>query len=229
MSTRRRTNHRRVRQSVERSPVAFAAQVKSIDESPPTLDRVRERPGGRSERVRCAVLAAARNELLETGWEGFSHRSVARRAGVDPATVYRRWPTRPRLAVDALLEMASEVPLPDTGSVAGDLDAFLRRLHGVLEDPSLLRLLHALSIATGSDDDELRETVSAFWGSRFEQAAVMVERAVARGELPRDVDAHELIERLVSPFYFRALISAEPLDDALIGSSVEAVLSEARR
>ena len=70
------------------------------------LDSVQDRPGGRSERVRSAVLTAAREELLEGGWDSFSHRAIAKRAGVDPATVYRRWPTRPRLAVDALLELA---------------------------------------------------------------------------------------------------------------------------
>lgn len=201
-----------------------------MGESPSTLDRVRERPGGRSERVRVAVLDAAREELLGSGWDSFSHRAVARRAGVDPGTVYRRWPTKPRLAVDALLEIAdSEAPVPDTGSVAEDLDAFLRLLRGVLCDERLLRLFHALSIATGSEDAELIETVNEFWSSRFERAAVMIERGVERGELPPDAEALEMIERLVSPLYFRALISAEPLDDELIRSSIEAVVHEVNR
>jgi len=167
------------------------------------------------------VLAAAREELLENGWDAFSHRATARRAGVDPATVYRRWPTRPRLAVDALLDMAGNaVPVPDTGSLSEDLDQFLHLLHAVLGDRRLLRLFHALSIATSCDDDELRETVNAFWSARFEQAAAMIERGIARGETRADVDPHEVIERLVAPIYFRALISAEPLDETLIRRSV---------
>lgn len=199
------------------------------ERSSPTLDGVRERPGGRSERVRQAVLTAARDVLLEQGWDAFSHRATARRAGVDPATVYRRWPTRPRLAVDALLDMAGNaVPVPDTGSVADDLDRFLRLLYEVLSDARLLRLFHALSIATSADDDELRELVTSFWSSRFEQAAVMIERGVERGEIRADVDALEVIERLVAPLYFRALISGQPLDESLIQRSVELVVAHAK-
>lgn len=199
------------------------------ERSPLGLDRVRERPGGRSERVRTAVLAAAREELLEHGWEAFSHRTAARRAGVDPATVYRRWPTRPRLAVDALLDMAGNaVPVPDTGTLKGDLEQFLRALHHVLREPRSLRLFHVLSIAIAADDDELRETVNAFWSSRFEQAGEMIARGIERGEIRPEVDPHEVIERLVAPLYFRALVSAEPLDADLIRRSVELVIAHTK-
>jgi len=192
---------------------------------PIALDRVRERPGGRSERVRSAVLSAARAELLEHGWDSFSHRATARRAGVDPATVYRRWPSRPRLAVDALLELAGRsVPVPDTGSLAEDLKAFLGSLHGTLENVGTLRLFHALSVATATDDEELRETVRAFWSARFEQGGAMIERATARGELPAGVNADRLLEQLVSPLYFRALVTGEPLDERLIEAQVALAL-----
>ena len=56
----------------------------------------------------------------------------------------------------------------------------------------------------------------------------MIERAVERRELRPDVDAHEIVERLVSPLYFRALVSGEPLDDTLIRSSVASALCQAR-
>jgi len=194
---------------------------------PPTLDAVQARPGGRSGRVRDAVLAAAREELLDGGWEAFSHRATARRAGVDPATVYRRWPTRPRLAVDALLELADDaVPVPDTGVLAADLDLFLRSVQAVLSDARLLQFFHALSVASGSDDDDLREMVGAFWRRRFEQAGAMITRGIDRGELPTAVDSHEIIERLVAPLYFRALISGEPLDESLIRGSIESALAQ---
>ncbi len=196
--------------------------------NPAPLDSVRERPGGRSERVRGAVLAAAREQLLEQGWDSFSHRATAQRAGVDPATVYRRWPSRGRLAVDALLELAEvAVPMPDTGSVAGDLEEFLTLIHGVLSDERMLRFFRTLSIAAASDDLELRETIAAFWGMRFEQAAVMIDRGIERGELPRGVDSDVLIERLISPLYFRALLSGVPLDPFLIPGAVEAALRDA--
>ena len=80
---------------------------------------------------------------------------------------------------------------------------------------------------SASEDDELRDIVSVFWSSRFALAAPMIERAVVGRELWPDVDAHEIVERLVSPLYFCALVSGEPLDETL-RSSVEAALCQAR-
>lgn len=191
-----------------------------------SLDAVRKRPGGRSAKVRERVLGATRQELLEKGYSALSHRAVAARAGVDPATVYRRWPTRPRLASDALLDVAQrEVPVPDTGTIAGDLEAFLDAIVMSLRDPSMLRLFHALSAAGGEADADLAETIRQFWEVRFTGAEEMIERAVRRGELPDSVDAHELIEHLVAPAYFRALVTGEDLSENLSRRSVKQTLA----
>lgn len=177
------------------------------------LDTVRERPGGRSARIRALVLEATREELLGGGYGALSHRAVALRAGVDPATVYRRWRTRPRLATDALLDIArSAVPVPDTGGVAADLQTFLDAIVAALADPRLLRFFHALSAASAEAESDLIETLRAFWEARFKSAEAMIARAVERGELSRDVDAHAVIEQLVAPAYFRALVTGEHLD-----------------
>lgn len=183
--------------------------------SPAPLDTVRERPGGRSARIRILVLEAAREELVQGGYGGLSHRAVARRAQVDPATVYRRWPTRPRLATDALLEIAaSAVPVPDSGRLATDLETFLDAVVAALADRRWLRLFHALSAASAEAEAEvdLNEILRAFWEARFAGAEEMVARAVERGELPREVDGHAVVEQLVSPAYFRALVTGERLD-----------------
>ncbi len=179
-----------------------------------SLDTVRERPGGRSARVRALVLDATREELLEGGYAALSHRAVAQRAGVDPATVYRRWPTRPRLATDALLEAArASVPVPDTGRLETDLKTFLDAVVAALSDPRSRRLFHALSAASAEAESDLIETLRGFWKTRFTGAEQMVARAVERGELGRNVDPHGVIEHLVAPAYFRALVTADKLDD----------------
>ena len=98
----------------------------------------------------------------------------------------------------------------------------------MLREPRLLRLLHALSIATAADDDELRETLGAFWDSQFAGTKVMIDRGIERGEVAGGVDAYRMIELLVSPLYFRALVSARDLDENLIDGAIEAVLAEAR-
>lgn len=192
------------------------------------LDQVCQRPGGRSARTRASVLAATRAELLEGGYFALSHRAVARRAEVDPATVYRRWPTRSRLTIDALLEVAQlAVPIPDTGELAEDLEAFLGSIGAAVGDPGMLRLFHALSAAGADADSELQQVVREFWQHRFTGAEQMIARAAERGELPADVDAHETIEGLVAPVYFRALLSSEEIDQEFVSACVSRALRAA--
>jgi AcrR family transcriptional regulator len=190
------------------------------------LDTVRSRRGGRSARVRHAVLTATIDELVECGYENLSHLAVARLAGVDPATVYRRWPTRARLAVDAIVELAAEaVPIPDTGTVRGDLTALHRAVSRVLRNPRLLRLFQAVSAAAFEHDPEVTDAVRGFWRQRFDGAVVILTRAVERGEIPPQSDPRAVIEQLVAPAYLRALVTKQPLDARLTETSVERALT----
>ena len=81
----------------------------------------------RSAEADIAILEAATAILAERGLAGMSMEEVAARAGVGKATVYRRWPSRGALALDAFMsEFRSQLPLPDTGTLRGDLLAALR-------------------------------------------------------------------------------------------------------
>src|SRR5262245_7609675 len=82
----------------------------------------RTRPGGRSTRVRAATIAATLAELAESGYSGLTIVTVAKRAGVHKTTLYRRWGTRERLVLEAMLDRAGErIAVPDTGSLREDL------------------------------------------------------------------------------------------------------------
>lgn len=197
--------------------------------APTPLDAVRERPGGRSAMIRKRVLASTREELLREGYGGLSHRTVAKRANVDPATVYRRWPTRSVLAVDALLEVASaSVPVPNTGAVAKDMEGFLNTLVVALSDPGMLRMFHVLSAASAEAEPGLHETIREFWHARFALARQMITRAVERGDLPQQTDPDQIIEHLVSPAYFRALVTGEAFDPKFARRCVSLTLNAAR-
>jgi len=97
---------------------------------PATTPRVGEqRPGGRAARVRADVLQAAAELLTEVGYDNMSVEDVATRAGVHKTTVYRRWPTKAALTADAAaLHSADAVPIPDTGTVVGDLKVLAREV-----------------------------------------------------------------------------------------------------
>ena len=185
------------------------------------------RPGGRSARVRAAVLAATLEELALRGYEGLSFEAVATRAGVHKTTVYRRWPERPALVLDALLELSERtVPLPDSGSLHGDLLVLARAIAANLCSPEVAAVLRALIAARR--EPAIAAAVDRYWRTRFDLVAQVVRRGIARGELPADASSDMLIEALIGPLYLRALVTGEVLDEAFVAGVVEVVLAGVR-
>ena len=188
------------------------------------VTETRRRPGGRSERVRIAVLDAALAQLVAHGYDGLSIGAVAREAGVAETTVYRRWPTSADLAAAAISHLTqADNPIPDTGSLDGDLQALLAQIVGLLRRPEIVRILRAAA-AFDSSHPSAAQARTEFWDRRFAGSRVIVERAVRRGELAEDVDAYALIEFLVAPTYLRVLLVDRPVDDELMHSSVARTL-----
>jgi AcrR family transcriptional regulator len=184
-----------------------------------------KRTGGRSARVRQAVLDAALALLLERGYDGVSVAEVARAAGVAETTVYRRWPTKAGLITAAIGELAAaENPLPDTGSLTGDLTTLLTQIVDVLRRPEIERLARA-SVAAGGDEPEQTETRTAFYRMRVAGSAQIALRAIERGELPADTDPVAIIEYLVAPAYLRLLLTGGPLDPAFVTDCVQRALA----
>lgn len=160
--------------------------------------------------MRTAVLQHAFALLVEKGAAEFSVAEVAARAGVHETSIYRRWGTKTGLALDACLNFAAvALPLPDTGALRSDLIELLRCVRLLLQSPAGKALL-AISFAT---DPEAIEARGAYWRARLTAAAAIVERAAARGEIPARADPEQLVESLIAPFYFRALVSLQPIED----------------
>ena len=91
------------------------------------LQRIRRRVGGRSARVQESVLKSVFELLGEKGPSDFSIADVAARAGVHETSIYRRWPSRETLIIEACRNFAEDVmPIPDTGALRTDLIAFQR-------------------------------------------------------------------------------------------------------
>ncbi|MEU9619446.1 TetR/AcrR family transcriptional regulator [Streptomyces sp. NPDC088251] len=179
-----------------------------------TEDEIRRRPGGRGARVRRAVLDAAVDALVENGVTKFSFADVAARAEVNETSVYRRWRTRENLITDALLAVSDrQVPIPDTGSVREDLYLFAASVVGYLNSPLGRALARAAVITV--EDTELAAAREAFWQSRIQLAATMVERGIDRGELRPGVNPRVALEALIAPLHSRVLLTREPLDEDL--------------
>jgi AcrR family transcriptional regulator len=205
----------------------YATPVKASTEAV-GVDAVRTRRGGRSARIREAVLAAACAQLADVGYSGLSPSAVAARAGVDRATLYRRWPTRARLAADAVMELAQDtVRVPGTGQPHSDLRAFAAQIAELLSAPETVRLIAALAVAR-AEDPELQDLAGAFWRTRFDAVAPLFRDASPDKNATRE-QVDRAIETLIAPLYFRALLSGQPIDDRLIDDSVATALATMQR
>lgn len=178
----------------------------------------------RGEHVRQTVLAAAFDELAEHGAAGATVSGVARRSGVHETTIYRRWVTKEKLFVEALLSRsAEEIPTPDTGSIRGDLLAVVRAVIAYVTSPVGLAALHVTTLTA----DNRQDARQAFWAGRLNALRPVIERGIARGELRPDTDAGLLLETLIAPLHSRLLLTGEPVDERLGERIVDLVLQGA--
>lgn len=171
------------------------------------VSETRRRPGGRSADVRKRVRQATLDLLGELGYERLQLTDVADRSGVNKTTVYRRWATKPQLVADLLTDLADEqVPTPDTGALATDLAAMLDQVVAVLAQAPVRAVLRAV-VTLADDDPEVDRLRRDFWDRQLADAAVVVERAVERGELSVGTDPRLFLERVFGPVYFRTLVA----------------------
>ncbi|MFI8004613.1 TetR/AcrR family transcriptional regulator [Streptomyces sp. NPDC086010] len=186
------------------------------------------RPGGRTARVREAVLRAAGDALVEHGFDGLDLADVARRAEVGKTTVYRRWSTTAGLVADLLTDMAEQsVPRTDTGSIDEDLRANARLVARTLTDPRQGPLFAAV-IAAATCDDRTAEALHRFYAVRIDEWSGCVDAAVDRGELPAGTDAREVIGAVSAPLYYGLLARGGVLDEAVADRAAAAAAAAAR-
>lgn len=186
------------------------------------------RPGGRTARVRTAVLQATGDLLAEEGFAALDLTAVAQRAKVGRTTVYRRWATATGLIADLLAAMADEsLPRSDYGSIEEDLKANARLVQRTLSDPRQGRLFKALIVA-GACDPAAAESLHAFYAVRVAEWAPCVTAAVDRGELPDGTDPHEVVRAVSAPLYYAFMASGQPLTEQLADRAAGSAIAAAR-
>ncbi|MFF8321665.1 TetR/AcrR family transcriptional regulator [Streptomyces bobili] len=163
------------------------------------------RPGGRTARVRAAVLRAAGDVLVEEGFDRLDLADVARRAEVGKTTVYRRWGSVTGLVADLLADMAeTSSPREETGAVLTDLLANAGLVQRTLADVRQGALFRAV-IAAAACDARTAQALRRFYEVRVAEWAPCVEQGVARGELPVGTDAGAVVRAVSAPLYYEWL------------------------
>jgi AcrR family transcriptional regulator len=178
----------------------------------PPLDR-------RVQRSRDAVLTTAFSLLTENGLSGFSVDEVARRSGVAKTTIYRHWPTREVLVVDACSRITAEQEVPDTGTLDGDVRAILLGIGELLRTANWAVVLPSI-VDRAERDPAFAEIHSQIQRGHAAPLHEVLERGRARGELPAEADVATIAAAMLGPLYYRRWFSREPIDAAFVGSIV---------
>jgi len=162
--------------------------------------------------------------LGETGISGLTVEAIAARAGVGKATIYRRWPSKLPLVVNAIKTLP-ELPVPNTGTLRGDLREIVRNLAGILQSSPLGRVLPHL-IAEGGWDPQLDEAIGHYVSVRRVPLVEVVRRAVERGQVSTAADPEALADLLAGPIVNRLFFSRRPIQGKFLDLVVRAVLAE---
>jgi AcrR family transcriptional regulator len=165
---------------------------------------------GRSEQARLSVLEAADDLLVEKGFAQLTIEGIAQRAGVAKQTIYRWWSSKTEILLDAFLTDAAE----DLGPPDAEIGDRLRRLARFLTRSDAGMVFRAL-MAEAQHDPAL--------AGRLRTEYLAAQRA----QLGLNDDA--LVDRLVGPIYYRALVTGEEITDEFVDELVTATLPPASR
>ena len=182
------------------------------------------RPGGRTERNRQAVAAAAL-ALLRRGRIDLSPALVAEEAGVSRSTVHRRWPTRSDLLREAMALHTRKLRIPDTGALDSDIRTLARRLARFFSDPT--EVARNVAMTAHTDPDFNAWQVEYFDGYASDVTRPF-ERAIARGEIASDIDVAMLLELLITPMVVRTAVLKQELTSRFIASLADHIIRLAR-
>lgn len=178
----------------------------------------------RSAEVDEAVLAAALELAGEVGVTKMSMDELADRAKVSKATIYRRWPSKEQLVLDALRSGMSPLGEVDTGSLRGDLELYLGELIKRFKTGKMSDVLpHLIEVAC--HDDKIRSSLDEYIQFRRKPLRRILDQAIARGELPAEIDKDVLIDALLGPITYRRLLSHQVVNTKFVNSLLSIVLA----
>lgn len=177
---------------------------------PERSDTKPARPRGRprSKETRAAILRAAYELLDRDGYTAMSIEGIASRAGASKATIYRWWPSKAAVVMDAILEMANpSFTFPDTGSAIEDMRRQLKVVIAAYNESRTGETVAGLIAGSQEDPDLAKAFSERFIGPRRADAIAMLERGKRRGELRPDLNPGTVIDAIYGSLYYRLLVN----------------------
>jgi AcrR family transcriptional regulator len=167
----------------------------------------------RNQRSRQAILRAAYELCAERSYERTSIEGIAARAGVGKQTIYRWWPSKGAVIMEALNDVVGAVSdFPDTGDLVADLRHQMTAVAELLSSPDFGPVYTGIIGAAQSDPAVAEALARDIIIPRMDACRMRLERAREQGELNPDVDLHTAVELLYGPIYHRLLLHTRPPD-----------------
>jgi len=179
------------------------------------------RPGGRTAEVTRRINQAVIELLAGGGIDACTFQNVAAKAGIERSTLYRRNPDRWATIVDAIIDLADrETPFHDRGSFREDLRDTLQQLAVILAGPMGPPIM---SVAAALQAGHAPEETGRFWANRQIQIRQMFDAAIARGELPADINQDDVFAMASGPLFFRTFVIGRLPGDEFVAKVVDLV------
>lgn len=179
----------------------------------------------RNEASRQAILDASLRLLGESAGAPVTIDAIAKEAGVGKQTVYRWWPSKGAVLLDALTERSAlQVPTPDSGSVRADLLAIIESTFRGAQSDSTAPALRTL-VREAAHDPHLAELLRTFTAQRRAAVRTVLERGRERGELRADADLELLVDQFYGVFWYRFVLGHAPLDDRVAERLTDSILA----
>ena len=179
---------------------------------------------GRVRRSRSRVLTTAFDLLSESGVGGFTIDEVSRRSGVAKTTIYRHWPSREALVLEAASRISAEQEVPDTGSLESDVTTILAHLGYLLGTARWSSVVPSI-VDVAERDPEFAVLHGKIQRGHAAPLREVIERAAGRGLLSAATDPSSMVSALIGPLYYRRWFSREPIDDQFVKTIVGNVIS----
>ena len=176
----------------------------------------------RSEEAHQAILDATLTLLVESGFSALTVEGVAARAGVGKATIYRRWPSKLHLVIEAFSQLPGLEEV-DTGDLVIDLEKMLADYVSILNSTPLAAVVPSLA-GERAHNPELSQLFDPILKERRRPILRALERALERGELRRGLDLEMAVDLIFGPIVMRVFFAGARINPRIVGPIVRTVL-----
>jgi len=194
----------------------------------PTRGEGEQNPDPRIERSRRVIQEATVDELAGVGYGGLRIESIARRAGVGKATIYRHWNGKQDLVESTLAMIKEDMVAPGEGTVRERVTSILTWLASYLTDSRASSVMPAL-VSAAQFDKSVAQFHFRFTSERRQAMIDLLSEGVQTGELRSDLDAELAAEMLAGVLFYRRLMTDRPFPSEEVGNLVATVLGSADR